>query len=237
MVRTHNRGAHAGKPAPKAGLRGTAGGPGASPARGTSVRGTRARGARAGNKRVGETRVGRVRPRSARVRLVAAAGATALLVTHDQPEALSMGHEVAVLQNGRLTQVADPVTLYRRPRNADLARFVGEAVLLPGMARNGQATCLLGRLPLSPGAPEGPVEVLVRPEQIRLAPGTEGGVRARILGVTFYGRDASVSLLVTDRGEQRTIIARVAGHAAPAPGTDVALSVEGEVTTFPAGPK
>ncbi len=79
MVRTHNRGAHAGKPAPKAGLRG-AGGPGASPARGTSVRGTRARGARAGNKRVGETRVGGVRPRSARVRLVAAAGATALLL-------------------------------------------------------------------------------------------------------------------------------------------------------------
>jgi cell division protein FtsI/penicillin-binding protein 2 len=74
MVRTHNRGAHAGKPAPRGGGRGR-------PAeRGTSVRGTRARGGRADNKRVGETRVGRVNLRSARVRLVAAASATALLL-------------------------------------------------------------------------------------------------------------------------------------------------------------
>jgi cell division protein FtsI/penicillin-binding protein 2 len=80
MVRTHNRGAHAGKPAAKAGSRGTASGEGASAGRGTSVGGTRARGARAGNKRVGETRVGRLRPRSARGRLVAAAGATAVLL-------------------------------------------------------------------------------------------------------------------------------------------------------------
>src|ERR1700733_12820880 len=80
MVRTHNRGAHAGKPAPKAGSRGTAGGEGAPPGRGASVRGTRARGARAGNKRGGGTRGGGVRPRLSRARLVAGAGATALLL-------------------------------------------------------------------------------------------------------------------------------------------------------------
>ena len=66
MVRTHNRGAHAGKPAPKAG----------GPAKGTRVRGVRA-----GNRRVGEKRVAGARPRSARARVVAAAAATALLLT------------------------------------------------------------------------------------------------------------------------------------------------------------
>jgi cell division protein FtsI/penicillin-binding protein 2 len=66
MVRTHNRGAHAGKPAPKAG------GP---------ARGTRTRGVRAGNRRVGVKRVAGARPRSTRARLVAAAAATALLLT------------------------------------------------------------------------------------------------------------------------------------------------------------
>lgn len=72
MVRTHNRGAHAGKPVPRVG---------------TSARGTRARGARGGRaggvgkKRVGETRVGGIRLRSARVRVVAAAGATVLLLS------------------------------------------------------------------------------------------------------------------------------------------------------------
>jgi cell division protein FtsI/penicillin-binding protein 2 len=65
MVRTHNRGAHAGQPAPRMGR---------------STRGNRARGARAGANRVGEKRVGGVRPRSTRVRVVAAAGATALLL-------------------------------------------------------------------------------------------------------------------------------------------------------------
>jgi cell division protein FtsI/penicillin-binding protein 2 len=66
MVRTHNRGAHAGKPAVRAG------GP---------ARGTRARGVRAGNRRVGDKRVAGARPRSARARVVAAAAATALLLT------------------------------------------------------------------------------------------------------------------------------------------------------------
>jgi cell division protein FtsI/penicillin-binding protein 2 len=86
MVRTHSRGAHAGKPAPKAGSRGTAGGEDTSGARGTSIRGTRARGARAGRvgeagkRRVGETRVAGLRPRLSRKRLVAAVGATAVLL-------------------------------------------------------------------------------------------------------------------------------------------------------------
>jgi cell division protein FtsI/penicillin-binding protein 2 len=92
MVRTHSRGAHAGKPAPKAGSRGTAGGEDTNGARGTPTRGTRARGARAGRageaarlgrvgkRGVGDIRVGGVRPRLSRKRVVAAAGATALLL-------------------------------------------------------------------------------------------------------------------------------------------------------------
>jgi len=68
MARTHSRGAHAGKPAPKVSGRGMA------------PRGSRARGARTGDKRVGEKRVGGLHPRSARVRFVAAGGATALLL-------------------------------------------------------------------------------------------------------------------------------------------------------------
>ena len=175
----------------------------------------------------------RVETRGAVAAALAGSGATALLVTHDQAEALSMGHAVAVLQNGKLMQVADPVTLYRRPRSAELARFVGEAVLLPGIAQNGYVTCLLGRLPLAPGAPEGRVQVLLRPEQIQLSAATEGGLHACITDVTFYGHDASVSLLVSDRGQSRTIIARVPGFANVERGTEVALSVSGDVVAFP----
>lgn len=105
----------------------------------------------------------RLETRAAVTAALTATGATAVLVTHDQAEALSMGNEVAVLRDGRLVQVSDPVTLYRRPCDVGVARFVGEAVLLPAMAASGHVTCVFGRLRLSPGAPEGPVEVLVRP--------------------------------------------------------------------------
>ena len=55
-----------------------------------------------------------------------------MLVTHDQAEALSMGREVAVLRSGRLAQTATPTVLYRAPVDLDVARFVGDAVVVRG---------------------------------------------------------------------------------------------------------
>ncbi len=176
----------------------------------------------------------RVETREAVARALRTAGATALLVTHDQGEALSMGHEVAVLRQGRLVQMAAPETLYRRPVDAELAQFVGEAMVLKGVASGGAATCRLGRVRLVPGVPDGPVELLVRPEQILLVPPGEAcGRRARVRDVTFYGHDASVSLVLCDDAEPIELTARVAGHLTPQPGGDVGLRVEGEVLAFP----
>jgi len=176
----------------------------------------------------------RVETRAAVAAAIAAAGATAVLVTHDQAEALSMGHEVAVLQHGRLVQVADPVTLYRRPATEELARFVGEAVLLPGVAADGYVTCDLGCLRLVAGMPTGPVEVLVRPEQILLSSG-DPGVPAHVTEVTFYGHDASIHLDLDGGHDHRRVIARVAGYVAPKLGTNVSVAVAGEVIAFPRG--
>src|SRR5262249_60633177 len=92
-------------------------------------------------------------PRQALAAALAAVGATAILVTHDQPEALSMGHRVAVLRQGRIVQTAGPEELYRLPADAELARFIGEAVLLPGPAPHGSGTRAPGPLPArGPGA-------------------------------------------------------------------------------------
>ncbi|MEJ2626723.1 MAG: ABC transporter ATP-binding protein [Pseudolabrys sp.] len=174
----------------------------------------------------------RAETRAAVVKALSDARATALLVTHDQAEALSAGDQVAVLQGGTLAQVADPVTLYRRPQSADLARFVGDAVLLPGVAKNGRASCALGDLPLAPGAPEGKVEVLVRPEQVKLQSLERGGVCARVRSVTFYGHDASVALLLYQSDHTQEVVARVAGHAAPYADEELAVFVEGYVVAF-----
>jgi len=165
------------------------------------------------------------------------AGATALLVTHDQSEALSMGEQVAVLRRGRLVQMASPETLYRRPVDAELARFVGEAVLLPGRAEGDAVSCCLGRLALAPpptgvqAGPQGEVDVLLRPEQLRLD--GAGGVAAVVREVTFYGHDASVALRL-DGGV--AVTARVSGHGVPSVGETVRVAVAGAVTAFARSP-
>jgi iron(III) transport system ATP-binding protein len=174
----------------------------------------------------------RAETRQAIADALSGAGATALLVTHDQSEALSMGREVAVLRDGVLAQVAAPEILYRQPVDAALAQFVGEAALLPGFAKEGFVTCALGRLPLALPTPDGPVDVMIRPEQIRLGTRTNlDAAQARVLAVTYYGHNASV--LVALDGDATKIRTRVSGHNAPQPGADVWLSVEGAVMAYP----
>jgi iron(III) transport system ATP-binding protein len=92
---------------------------------------------------------------------------TAVLVTHDQTEALSVADQVAVMRDGRLVQTADPATLYRQPVDAEVAQFVGDAVFLPGRLEGGYVQCLLGRLAVHDRpAGTGPALVMIRPEQI-----------------------------------------------------------------------
>ena len=178
----------------------------------------------------------RAETRDAVAAALAAAGATALLVTHDQAEALSIGQQVGVMRDGILVQVATPEALYRRPVDAALARFVGEAVLLPGTAEGTRVRCALGDLSLSEPAPSGLVEVMIRPEQIRLGPSAGAvGVLARVDAVTFYGRDAEVRLSLQEAASPLALKARAPGYACPAHGEIVSLSVGGDVVAYPAG--
>jgi iron(III) transport system ATP-binding protein len=172
----------------------------------------------------------RVETRAAVAEAIAAAGATALLVTHDQAEALSMGAEVAVLRDGKLVQVADPQTLYRRPVDLDLACFVGQAVLLPGSASGSTVSCGLGRLTHAGTVADGDVVVVVRPEQLLVGPIGSACAEARAESVTFYGAYAMVRLRLADG---TAIAAQVAGHAAPADGDRVGCRVEGAVMAYP----
>ena len=171
----------------------------------------------------------RAETREAVAAALAASGATALLVTHDQSEALSMGSAVAVLRSGVVAQLATPQTLYREPIDAAMARFVGEAVMLEGTVAGSWATCALGRVALARPATEGPADVMVRPEQIRIGGGA-GAARARVVGVQFYGCDAMVRLAL--EGQADLIASRVPGHRAPGIGDEVRLSVEGAVMAY-----
>ena len=165
-----------------------------------------------------------------------AAGATALLVTHDQEEALSLADTVAVMRGGRIVQAADPETLYRDPVDAEVATFVGEAVILEGRPEDGGVRTHLGHL-RTRGATigdGGAAIVMLRPEQILCRAG-EGrpGPHGRVLSTAFYGHDATARIALEERG--REIVARAAGHLLPAAGDRVAITVEGTAHALPPG--
>jgi iron(III) transport system ATP-binding protein len=161
------------------------------------------------------------------------AGATAVLVTHDQAEALSMGHEVAVLRGGHLVQTAAPVTLYRTPADLELARFVGDAVVVPGEAHAGTVACTFGTLGVRGDAVAGAVAVMIRPEQIRVLRSADGdGVAASIVGLTFYGPETVLHMELAD-GSGTAVNARTFDGADAQTGDAVRLLVDGPVVTYP----
>jgi iron(III) transport system ATP-binding protein len=165
-------------------------------------------------------------------RALQAAGATAVLVTHDQGEALSLADQVAVMRAGRLVQVGAPEALYGAPVDPAVAEFVGAAVVLAGVVQDGAAACALGRLVAPAGSAQGPVRVLVRPEQIELHPPGAEGAAAQVLDVSYFGHDATVRLRLPE-GEQ--VVARVSGPGLPETGAQVRLVVRGPVRVYPTG--
>ena len=159
---------------------------------------------------------------------------TAVLVTHDQQEALSVADLVAVLHDGRIVQAAPPAALYTTPDDLAVATFVGEAVVLEAVLDDGVVRCALGDLAVRDGPTgSGRGRVVVRPEQIVIRRANEG-IPARVVGTTYYGHDALVSLTVSGvDGGGSVIQARTQGTTPPPEHAEVGVAVEGEVTFFP----
>jgi iron(III) transport system ATP-binding protein len=155
------------------------------------------------------------------------AGTTTLFVTHDQEEALSLADEVAVMFDGYLAQAAEPQQLYRRPASKAVAAFVGESNFLPGVAEGMQVRCALGTLALS-GAMHGPVEVLIRPEALRLSHAPNGG--ARITWREFYGHTQRLGVRLADG---TALVARADPEQTFTRDEPVTLAVTGPVQAFP----
>lgn len=136
-----------------------------------------------------------------------------------------------------------PQTLYRYPVNRGVARFVGQAVLVPGTASGDEVDCCFGRLPLVPkehrlpGTDSGPVEVLIRPEQFRLCQDDSKGDAiagpartARVELLCYYGHDARLHL----RLENGTLFsATIPGFSLPEVGQTIRFKVTGSVFTYP----
>ena len=158
--------------------------------------------------------------------LLRAHDTTAILVTHDQDEALSAADLVAVMRDGVIVQSGAPAEVYAAPADLDVARFLGDANVLPGTAGDGTVSCALGVVPAA--GPRGPVDVLVRPEHLAL--GAEG-VRGVVTALRYFGHDAMVTVRLDGGTEVRVRTPLATAHA---PGDAVGVSVRGPVVCYPA---
>jgi iron(III) transport system ATP-binding protein len=182
------------------------------------------------------------------------AGATALLVTHDQDEALSMADRVAVLRDGVIAQIGAPQQLYDRPADIDLAGFLGEANVVPGRVHDGRIHTALGVLALQNGSAatagvdglaDRPAVAIVRPEQIRVAVGhgvrhesagagsAVAGVAGRVQEIHYFGHDTIMLVRPADGGTPLRV--RLTGAVHVAADAAVTLTARGPVPAFPAG--
>ena len=179
------------------------------------------------------------------VEVLGAAGATAILVTHDQDEALSIADRVAVLQHGTIVQCDEPGMLYTRPVNGEVARFVGHGNLLLGRLENGVVRRCSGRSRsrsrhAGDGAVRGRRARAARADRPRPRP-TDGRVpRGVVVSREFHGHDVLVAVRLDEPAwgpdpagrPGFEVLVRLPGPQAPEPGERVSLRVRGTAAAW-----
>lgn len=184
----------------------------------------------------------RVSTRRAIGKVLADAGVTTILVTHDQGEALSFADQVAVMRNGRLAQIGSPFVVYTRPSDRATAEFLGDAVILDAWMEGSLATCSLGAIPVRRPPRQGKVQLMLRPEQIRIA--ADSPIKGIVMECDFFGPESTVKIKLVpppwfsgpdDRGPagEEIITIRHWNSAIARPGAELHLRVVGEGVVFP----
>lgn len=150
-------------------------------------------------------------------------GITFIYVTHDQEEALSMSDTVVVMNKGEIQQIGTPEDIYNEPKNAFVADFIGESNILDAVMikdclvkfADTQLKCV------DKGFGENtPVDVVIRPEDIRVCSPEEGQIRGRVISTTFKG--VHFEMIVDVDGKEWMI------HStkSEAPGSHIGMSVD-----------
>jgi iron(III) transport system ATP-binding protein len=140
-------------------------------------------------------------------------GTAAVLVTHDQEEALGMADQVAVIRAGELQQVGTPEDVYYSPKTDFVAGFIGHADFIPGTVSGPEVHTEIGSFPCSPDLAPGPVKVMIRHEAVNSKP---GGILATVEEREFLGGEILYRLRLpsgsTVHLEQRRAVNWPVGH-------------------------
>ena len=139
----------------------------------------------------------RQRVRDDALHVLKQSGTTTLLVTHDPEEAMFMADRIAMMDRGRLVQIGSPSEIYGQPANRFVAEFFSDLNVIPGIVRGGRVATPFGPVAAGGMAEGCHVEVLIRPEALRIH-GPNGhdaaGVAARVVAARLLGRTSLVHL-------------------------------------------
>lgn len=160
------------------------------------------------------------------------AGTTTVFVTHDQEEALAVADRIGVMNHGRIEQITDPQTLYRRPASEYVATFIGLTNRLPGITNGEEAVVFGQRVPLLKDSRRNAATVLVRPENLAISmaanDGNAVGEHGRVDMVHFLGALARVDVTVSAESGHLPVTVQLPANELPA-----GLVVGSEVVVVP----
>jgi putrescine transport system ATP-binding protein len=176
--------------------------------------------------------------------LQARLGTTFVIVTHDQEEAMTVAHRIAVMDRGRIAQVASPPEIYEQPRTRWVAQFIGEVNLIEGgviemkdgMAVIGDGAGRRYRVAIDPAsstgggagsriAPGARVAIALRPEKLRISAALDSAagdnaVRGRVFDIGYLGGVSIYKVRLDDGTVMKAAVANVARHINPPIGPD-----------------
>ena len=161
--------------------------------------------------------------------LIYEVGITALIVTHDQEEALSLAGEVALMMDGEVLQVGTPAEIYTHPVSRAVGEFLGAANFLEGDVKDGVVLTPLGAVPVVASF-QGPADAMVRAEDLTVS--EAGGAPAEVLDIDYYGHDQ----MITARLESGEVLRIRTLTSSVAPGQRIGVLVKGECFVFPRQP-
>jgi multiple sugar transport system ATP-binding protein len=176
----------------------------------------------------------RVQMRAEITRLQQRLATTCVYVTHDQVEAMTMGHRIAVMNAGRLQQVGTPLDVYERPANLFVANFIGTPPMnfFPARVEEGNARLAADHFGIDlggrrlPGGAGRRITVGVRPENVVAAPMEPRGPAAPLSGVVELVEPLGHQLVLHVAAGDTRFVTAVEPHTAIAPGDTIGLRLE-----------
>jgi multiple sugar transport system ATP-binding protein len=175
----------------------------------------------------------RVQTRAELVELQKRLAVTTVYVTHDQVEAMTMGHRVAVLRDGDLQQVDAPSTLYHEPSNQFVAGFIGSPAMNMLPVSVDRSIKIAGaEIRISAAVTGEAATIGFRPETVMI--GDDGPIPARIRVVEDLGSEVFVHLVIDHEGEERRIVAKADPPFAGKTDENVRFALRGKVHLFDA---